>query len=517
MFATRVLHTLLAGIALGFCAQPTRGEDRVRPAAYVPFEGERSTWHDGFSRYDYVMDGDTLAIRPFQRPANEGFGIGAPPSGGRRCVVICPQQPAPGNPWSWRGCYWDHQPQTEIALLKRGFHVVYLSADASLKPDKYWDQWYAYLTEKHGLSPKPAFIGMSRGGAYALTWATTHPNQVTAIYADNTAADDESLRRLPELARAHVPLMLVCGTIDPILSLFTMTIESTYHQYGGRVSVMLKDGAGHHPHSLNDPQPLADFIEQSFQEKPAATPDFAAGKAFTRSSYYSLENRYDPFPQEGAYITRRGAAFTENYDRYEVPLGFAMPTTIIAPKSAAKGKPWVLRAAFVDRDARVDQALLANGFHIVVGPVGFNADGPDYADWNKLYQYLIEHGFSPKPVLEGAGGAASAVYGWAIANPGKVSCIYAENPVLDIPGGKTGPLENLAPLAAAKVALLHVCGSLDPALDTQTRVAEKRYQGLHGSITVLLKDGEGHFPTAPRDTKPVLNFILSHQGAPTRN
>ena len=63
-----------------------------------------------------------------------------------------------GNPWSWRGCYWDHQPQTEVELLKRGFHVAYISANASLRPDKTWDAWYTFLTEKHGLSKKPAFV-----------------------------------------------------------------------------------------------------------------------------------------------------------------------------------------------------------------------------------------------------------------------------------------------------------------------------------------------------------------------
>lgn len=510
MFAPRVFLSLFAALSLVCCAQATRSADAPPPTAYVPFEGERSTWHEGFARYDYVMD-DTLALRPFKRPANEGFGIGAPPSGSRRCVVICPKQPAPGNPWSWQGCYWDHQPQTEVELLRRGFHVAYLSADASLKPDKFWDQWYAYLTEKHGLSPKPAFVGMSRGGAFAFTWATAHLDRVTAIYADNTAADDESLRKLPDLARAHVPLMLVSGTIDPILSLFALTVETTYHQYGGRVSVMLKDGAGHHPHSLNDPKPLADFIERSFQEKPAAVPDFVGDKPFTRGSYYGLENKYDLFPQEGVYITRRGPVFTESYDRYDVSLGFSMPTTIIAPKTAAKGKPWVLRAAFVDRDARVDQALLARGFHIVVGPIGFNADGADHAEWDKLYQYLTERGFSRKPVLEGAGGAASAVYGWAIENPGKVSCLYAENPILDRGNGKTPPLDRLAPLATAQVPLLHVCGSLDPALGSQTRVAEKRYRELGGSLTVLLQEGVGHFPTAPKDPKPAVDFIVSHQ------
>ena len=70
---------------------------------YTPFEGEKSTWHDGFDRYDFVMDEDSLAITPFKRPEGEGFGVKAPEKGKRRCIVVVPKQPAPGNPWSWRG------------------------------------------------------------------------------------------------------------------------------------------------------------------------------------------------------------------------------------------------------------------------------------------------------------------------------------------------------------------------------------------------------------------------------
>ena len=67
-------------------------------------------------------------------------------------------------------------------------------------------------------------------------------------------------------------------------------------------------------------------------------------------------------------------------------------------------------------------------------------------------------------MLEGAGGAAGEAYAWAIANPDKVSCIYAENPVLRCTMTKAQPLDNLAVLAKAGVPLLHVCGSLDPML-----------------------------------------------------
>ena len=69
---------------------------------------------------------------------------------------------------------------------------------ATLKPGKQWDAWYAFLTEKHGLSKKSAFIGMSRGGEYAYTWATTHPDAVSCIYADNPGGNRDVMMRLGE-------------------------------------------------------------------------------------------------------------------------------------------------------------------------------------------------------------------------------------------------------------------------------------------------------------------------------
>jgi len=95
--------------------------------------------------------------------------------------------------------------------------------------------------------------------------------------------------------------------------------------------------------------------------------------------------------------------------------------------------------------------------------------------------------------------------------PDKVSVIYARNPLLRSLMSKTPPIDNLAPLVKAGVPILHDCGSLDPWLKDQTRVAEKRYKELGGKITVLVTEGEGHFPVSRKDPKPVVDFILSHQ------
>jgi len=484
----------------------THGAEPSAPSAPLPFGGEKIEWH-GFDRYDFLMDEQTLAITRFKAPPGEGNGVKDPEKGQRRCIVVVPKEAAPGNPWSWQGCYWDHQPQAEVELLKRGFHVAYISANATLKPGKEWDAWYEFLTVQHGLSKKPAFVGMSRGGEYAYTWATAHPDKVSCIYADNPGMNREAFSRLGDLARYDVPLLHVCGSIDPILGKNSTVIKNIYQQFGGRISVMIKEGFGHHPHSLRDPTPIADFIVESVQAASNPPPALVSGK-FTKSAYYSGTNFYRDFPSEGTYITCRGPLFTDCYDRYEFSLeGVQGAITIIAPKNTAPETPWVFRADFVDREAKVDLALLAKGFHIVTGPVPFNADGPTLKDWDAVYKYLTEHGFSRKPVMEGAGGAAGEAYAWAIANSDKVSCVYGENPVLRTKMAKTQPLDNLAPLAKAGVPLLHVSGGLDPWLKDHTRVVEQRYRELGGQVTVIVKEGEGHYPLAPKDVEPVVEFI----------
>ena len=493
---------VLASFALcyGMSAGAVRGAETPTPArdqaAPASFDGEKTIWH-GYDRYDFLMDEDTLAIK----------AAGGDAKGQRRCIVVCPKAAAPGNPWSWRGCYWDHEPQTEIELLRRGFHIAYITANASLRPDKKWDAWYEFLTDQHGLSRKPAFIGMSRGGEYAYSWATANPDRVACIYADNPGGNRELLMRLGDLARNDVPLLQVCGSIDPILGKYGLTIETLYQQFGGRVTMMIKEGAGHHPHSLRNPKLIADFIAQSFRPATSTPPGFVGARS-TKTCYYSLDNSYRDYPEEGTRITCRGPGFTECYDRYAFELGGVEGTIdVIVPRTTAPGNPWVFRAGFVARDAVVDLALLARGFHIVTGPVPYNADGPLRPHWDAVYKHLTDHGLSSKPVMEGAGGAAGEVYAWAIENPDKVCCVYAENPVLRSKMSKTPPLDQLAPLAGARVPLLHVCGSLDPWLDTQTRVAEKRYAELGGQLTVILKEGEGHYPLAPKDLEPVLDFI----------
>ena len=473
---------------------------------YIPFEGEKTTWHDGFDRYDFVMDDASFTIKPFKPPEGEKFAVGTPANGQRRCIVVAPKQSASGNPWSWQGCYWDHQPQTEVELLRRGFHIAFITPD----PGKQWDAWYTYLTEKHGLSKKPAFVGMSKGGVNEYDWATANPDKVSCIYADNPAIRPEAFMKLGELVRNDVALLNICGSFDFLLQRHTLPIEDRYQQLGGRITVMIKDGTAHHPHSLRNPGPIADWIVQHMQPSAEDTrPDFVDNK-FIKSYYYSLESTNLYLEEEKTYANCRGPGFTTCYDRYDNTTDSQWGITglaIIVPKTVAPGKPWVFRADAIGRDAVIDQALLARGFHIVIPPLTAQA-GPVQAQWDAAYKLMIDHGFSRKAVMEGTGTAAGEAYAWAIENPEKVACICGRNPALRSLMSKISPLDNLSPLAKAGVPLLHVCDRLDPWLNEQTRVVEKRYKELDGQITVIINEGSGPHSLTSADRIRAVDFIV---------
>src|SRR5579862_8492089 len=107
----RFTHLFLAfvPITLGF-----QFPGASRAVEMEPFTGEKASWH-GFDRYDFFMQ-DDLSVVPTTASASEGNGFKHQDAKGRRCIVVVPKTPAVGNPWSWRGCYWDHQPQAEVEL-----------------------------------------------------------------------------------------------------------------------------------------------------------------------------------------------------------------------------------------------------------------------------------------------------------------------------------------------------------------------------------------------------------------
>ncbi len=215
---------------------------------------------------------------------------------GRACILVLPKEAAEGKPWIWRARFFGHEPQTDIALLEKGFHLAYVDVAGLFggpEAVSIWNGFYDYLTKEHQLGPKPALEGMSRGGLIIYNWAKANPEKVSCLYADAPLCDLKSWPKesdpalwaaclkayhlteeemesaacnpidgLEALAKAKVPLLHVVGDADDVVPVAknTAVLEARYKALGGSIEVIHKPGVGHHPHSLKDPKPIVDFI-----------------------------------------------------------------------------------------------------------------------------------------------------------------------------------------------------------------------------------------------------------------
>ena len=244
-------------------------------AAAESADVKKSEWN-GFERLDFVIEG-------------------------RKALLIVPPQADVGRPWIWRTEFFGHEPQADIALVGKGFHIAYVDVQnlyGAPKALDAMDKFYDYVTREYKLMPRVALEGFSRGGLFALNWAARHPTRVTCLYNDAPVCDfkswpggkgkgkgspgdwkrcleayglteDEALAynlnpvdNLAPLALHKVPLLHVCGDADDVVPFEenTKLLETRYKALGGPITVIAKPGIGHHPHSLKDPKPIVDFV-----------------------------------------------------------------------------------------------------------------------------------------------------------------------------------------------------------------------------------------------------------------
>lgn len=223
---------------------------------------------------------------------------------GHKAWVVEPANPLPGRLWTWCTEFPDaFTSRTGVPLLiEAGIHHAHISDFNRLGCDEQldlMDKFHALMVAK-GFSPKVGLIGLSRGGFMAYRWAQRNPNKVACIYADapvcdlkswpagfgkgkgsprdwqhakelygwksdedakafrGNALDEEPLSRL---ASARVPLLHVVGDVDDVVPVAenTAILEERYRKMGGEITVIHHD-AGHHPHGLEDPAPIVQFI-----------------------------------------------------------------------------------------------------------------------------------------------------------------------------------------------------------------------------------------------------------------
>lgn len=267
--------------ALRIATEVYRALTGKEPEAYTPgkpFPGKCSTWK-GFDKYEFYHNGRQAIVVAPKKTATEG------------------DDKKKNLPWIWRPAFFGAFASVDSALLEKGFHVVYYDLThlyGSPRAMQLGNDFYKTMTKFYHLSKKVTLEGFSRGGYFALNWAATYPEKVACIYVDAPVCDIESwpsrketklwndfltewglteeemkefegnpIDRVEPVAQAGIPVIAVCGLADktvPYKKNFAIWKKKYEKLSGKEVKFIGKKRVGHHPHSLQDPTEIVEFI-----------------------------------------------------------------------------------------------------------------------------------------------------------------------------------------------------------------------------------------------------------------
>lgn len=221
---------------------------------------------------------------------------------GRKSWLVVPKVAAAGKPWIWRTEFFGHEPQADVALLAKGWHVAYTTMTNQYGAPIATDHMRVFhdeMMKAYQLNAKVVLEGFSRGGLFALNYAALNPDRVAGLYLDAPVCDFKSwpagwgtgkgspgdwtrckevyglkddaaakayalnpIDNLAPLAKAKIAILAVVGDADKVVPLAenAALVKQRYEALGGAMEMIVKAGVDHHPHSLKDPAPIVDFL-----------------------------------------------------------------------------------------------------------------------------------------------------------------------------------------------------------------------------------------------------------------
>lgn len=215
---------------------------------------------------------------------------------GREAIVIVPEN-ANGE-WIWKTEFLYAFDQAEQALLKDGYTRVYYTVShrfGSTEAVRLMHNFYLYVIKQFQLKGKCHLFGFSRGGLYAFNFALFYPEYVASVYLDAPVLDLKSwppadswdqemlfkeytlnkdtlfqykgnpVDKLVDFFALNIPLLVVAGAVDDLVPLRENAGVLLAYCKENNISVesIIKPTCGHHPHSLEDVNPIVSFVKEN--------------------------------------------------------------------------------------------------------------------------------------------------------------------------------------------------------------------------------------------------------------
>lgn len=234
---------------------------------------------------------------------------------------------------------------------------------------------------------------------------------------------------------------------------------------------------------------------------------------------------------------------------FEVASRQAFVIEPVKPATATR-KPWVWYAPTLKpypgpEEKRMIERFLEAGISIAGIDVGESYGSPSGVKlYEQFYDFMTgQSGFSPKPGLLARSRGGLMLYNWASKHPDQVACIAGIYPVCDPsswPGlekaapaygmpperlkdelAKYNPVDNLEPLAKARVPIFHIHGDSDTVvpLDRNSGKVAERYEKLGGSMRLVVPSGQGHnMWKGFFECEELIAFVIGHlAGKPAKS
>lgn len=226
---------------------------------------------------------------------------------GREGFLVFPKKFEENKRWVWRAEFFGGFDYADRALIEKGFTLAYYCASDMFGCPEAVDamkKFHDHVVENYGLNKKADIFGFSRGGLYTVNYTAKYPEDVATIYLDAPVLSLESwpgmfgktkeyrneiclnewekckkvygfstdeemlsykeipLNKVDALIAANIPVIIVAGDSDKTVD-YTENGEifaREYKEKGGDIKLIVKEGVDHHPHSLEEPSPIVDFI-----------------------------------------------------------------------------------------------------------------------------------------------------------------------------------------------------------------------------------------------------------------
>lgn len=218
---------------------------------------------------------------------------------GKRAKVVLPEKP--NGKWIFKTEYFGAFPDFEEAMLEKGYTVVNIENQTRWCLDsdtERQNRFIEYAIAKYDLNDKGILCGMSCGGMQAIYLSAKHPEHVACAYLDapvvnrlscpcavGRTADgmyeemvkatgwtvksllnsrEQPLDYIDKMIENGIPCILVCGDSDNTVPYDEngVNVTNKYEASGLPFKLFLKRGCDHHPHGLETPDPVIEFVEK---------------------------------------------------------------------------------------------------------------------------------------------------------------------------------------------------------------------------------------------------------------